>query len=336
MKYPEADKLAELVSQAKKILIIQADNPDADSLGSALALEQILADLNKDTALYCGVDMPGYLRYMEGWDRVERDVPNDFDLSIIVDASTMTLLEKIAKTNQLNKVSSKNNIVLDHHGTVEKIVPFANVMINDGNRSSAGELIYVLAKQLNWPINLKAQEFIMSSILGDTQGLSNQLASPETYEIMAAMIRAGIDRPELEEKRKQSSKMAQMIFRYKADLIKRTDFYNNGSLAIVVVDQIEINNFSPLYNPAALIQGDMLQTQDVKLCIVLKRYDDSKVTAAIRANPGAAIAAELAEYFGGGGHKFASGFKIDHVDDFEKIKNDCISKASELLNDKNS
>jgi phosphoesterase RecJ-like protein len=331
MSYPEATEFKEALDKASKIVVIQADNPDADSLGSALALEQILSDMGKEVFLYAGVDMPGYLHYMSGWDRTSRDLPNKFDLSIIVDASTTTLLEKLSQSGQQAWVAAKPVVILDHHEVVDKVVPYASLIIKDPKRSSAGELIFALAKQLELPLNVRAQEFIMSSILGDTQGLTNQLATADTYEIMASMVRAGINRPALEELRRASSKMAQVIFRYKADLIRRTEFHHDGRLALVVVDQPEINSYSPLYNPGALIQGDMLQTEKVQLCIVLKYYDDDKVTAAIRANPGAAIASDVAEHFGGGGHKFASGFKINKVDDFEFLKKDCIEYSGKLL-----
>ena len=51
-----------LITDAQKILVIQAENPDGDSLGSALALEEILSDIGKVVALYCPVDIPKYLR----------------------------------------------------------------------------------------------------------------------------------------------------------------------------------------------------------------------------------------------------------------------------------
>ena len=41
------DTAKQLINDAKKIIIIQAENPDGDSLGSSLALEEILGDLNK-------------------------------------------------------------------------------------------------------------------------------------------------------------------------------------------------------------------------------------------------------------------------------------------------
>jgi bifunctional oligoribonuclease and PAP phosphatase NrnA len=140
--YPETEKIDSIVSDARKILIVQADNPDADSLGSALALELILGDMGKEPTMYCGADIPVYLRYLSGWDRVAKELPDKFDASIIVDASTMTLLEKPVEAGHQKKLAAKPCVVLDHHQTVENPIPFATAVINDHGRASAGELIY--------------------------------------------------------------------------------------------------------------------------------------------------------------------------------------------------
>ncbi|MGC1176865.1 MAG: DHH family phosphoesterase [Candidatus Saccharimonadales bacterium] len=331
MSYPETEQIKQIIDGANSIVIVQADNPDGDSLGSALALEQIIGDLGKEPYLYCGVDVPGYLRYMSGWDRVQKELPRAFDASIIVDASTMTLFEKLAQSGQQGWLASQPCVILDHHQTVENLVPFATVTVNDHTRASAGELIYLIAKQLRWPVSVVAQEFLMTSILGDTQGLSNQLASAETYRIMAEFVENGVDRPKLEELRREAGKMPLEIFRYKADLIKRTEFAHDGAIASVVIPQDEINQYSPLYNPAPLVQADMLQTAGVRLAIVFKHYADGKITAAIRCNVGYGVAARLAEHFGGGGHAYASGFKITSGRPFTEVKSECLSFTADLL-----
>lgn len=332
MDYPEASKIKKIVESSSKIVIVQADNPDADSLGSALALEHILGDLGKEPYLYCGVDVPVYLRYLAGWDRVSQDLPSAIDASIIVDASTMSLLDKLVQSGYKGTLASKPCVVLDHHESVENVVPFAEVILNDHeNVSSAGELIYTLAAQLGWPLSVEAQTCLMTAILGDTQGLSNQLASADTYRAMGAMVEAGVDRPALEELRREAGRMHPDIFRYKAALIKRTEFAADGRIAWVAVPQSEINRYSPLYNPAPLIQTDMLQTAGVEVAVVFKHYDDGRTTGAIRCNSSAAIAAELASRMGGGGHAFASGFKVTGGRDFERVKDECLKTAAELL-----
>jgi phosphoesterase RecJ-like protein len=331
MPYTEATDLKSIIDSAQHIVIIQADNPDADSLGSSLALEHILGDLGKQVSLYCGIDMPTYIRYLLGWDRVNKDLPKQFDASIIVDASTYTLLEKLQNSGQLSWLATKPSIVLDHHATVENALDFAKVAINDSTVSSTGELIYHLAKQLAWPVNQMAGEFIMTAILGDTQGLSNDLARSQTYRAMAELVEAGVNRPQLEELRREYSKMPSKIFKYKAELIDRTELSADGRIAYVSIPQAEINEYSPLYNPAPLIQSDMLQTVGVAVAIVFKQYDDGHVTGAIRSNPGFGMAGQLAEKMGGGGHPNASGFKVTDGRSLNDLRTQCLELCGQLL-----
>lgn len=320
----------DLISAANTILIIQADNPDADSLASALALEAILDSLGKEVRLYCALDMPDYLKYMSGWDRVEKEVPVRFDASIIVDTSTKTLLEKLDNSAGRSLVAAKPCLVLDHHNETEADISYASLVINDPSKVSTGELIYTLAKKLNWPLESDALELIASSILADSLGLASENTTAQTYRVMAELIDAGVNRPELEEKRRALNKMPTTIFRYKADLIKRTELLLDGRLALLSIPQTEINDYSPLYNPAPLIQADHLQTEGVLISVVIKCYDSGRITGAIRCNNAAPIAGDLAKAYGGGGHQHAAGFKLESAK-LNQLKPKLISTINNLL-----
>jgi len=324
-------EIGEAVKSAQKIVVLQADNPDADSLGSALSLEHILGDMGKSVYLYCGVHIPDYLHYLEGWDRVLDTLPSQFDLSIVVDASTYTLFEKLAQSGQLGWLKSKPGIVLDHHASVEKKLDYTNMQIIKPEAASTGDMIFDLSVSLGWPVSAWAAEYLMTSILGDTQGLMNDLTTSKTYRTMAELTELGADRAKLEEQRREYGKMPQKIYSYKADLIKKTEFYLNGQIALVRIPQTEINEYSPLYNPAPLIQFDMLQIKGVALAIVFKTYDDGRVTAALRSNNGYPICGKLAESMGGGGHAHAAGFKITDGRPYEAVKETCITIFKELL-----
>src|SRR5438270_9763731 len=106
MTYPELDKITAILAEAHHVVIIQADNPDGDSLGSALALEAILGDMGKEPYLYCGVEIPSYLSYLPGWDRVTKELPKNFDASIIVDTSADSLLEVLDKYQQKQRLAA--------------------------------------------------------------------------------------------------------------------------------------------------------------------------------------------------------------------------------------
>ncbi len=332
MSADEVNKIKELLDSSHSIVIIQADNPDGDSLASALALEQILGDMGKTPHLYCAVDIPDYLKHLSGWDRVNKEMPASFDASIIVDTSAIALLEKLEKSEARNWVASKPVIVIDHHTDVACDIPYATIVINDHEAVATGEAIYKLIKDLGWSLNLQAKTHIVSSILADSLGLASEGTTPQTYRIVADLIEEGVDRPALEEARRAFMKMDPAIFKYKAKLIERTEIALDGRLAIVSVPQEEITSYSPLYNPAALIIGEMLLIDNVQAAIVFKLYKDGKITAAFKSNRGGAIGDQLASYFGGGGHPYASGFKITSGKTFDEIKAQTIAKCEELLN----
>lgn len=325
------EQIQKIVAESKKILIIQADNPDADSIASALALENILHELGKEPILYCGIDMPGYLKYLPGWDRVSNEIPHQFDASIIVDTSAMSLLGQLQDSGAQGWVASKPVIVLDHHAEVPCDILFATVVINDSTKVSTGELIYSVANELHWPLSAQTADLVMTSILADSMGLTTENTSADTYRVMAALVEHGANRPKLEEDRRALNKMQPTIFRYKGELIARTEIIDEA-IAVLTIPQQEIRDYSPLYNPAPLIQGDHLQTAGILISVVLKSYDSGRITAAIRCNQGAPIAAQLAEHFGGGGHAYASGFKLEGKQ-LSDVKSECIATIQKLLGD---
>jgi bifunctional oligoribonuclease and PAP phosphatase NrnA len=327
--YPEAELIQKLLDDAEKILIVQADNPDADSLSSSLALENILSDQGKSVYLYCGVDLPSYLSYLPGSDRVLTELPSNFDLSIIVDTSSVDLLEQLNKKGQKGWLASKPAIVLDHHAT-EATINFAKVICNH-KAVSTTELVYELAMQLGWKLNKEANDMIAIGILSDSLGLMSSGTTARSIHIIAELVEAGVVLPEIDNARRATLKRESELIHYKGRLLERVEFYNGEKIAIVTIPWEEIEKYSPLYNPSMLVLDDMRLAKNTEIAIAFKVYKDGRVTAKIRANYGHAIADKLAEHFKGGGHPYAAGFKILGGRSFEDIKNETISYASELL-----
>ncbi len=331
MTYEESGKIGELIDGANRILVLQADNPDGDSLGSALALEQILGDLGKDPILYCGVDIPEYLKYMPGWDRVEKTVDGEFDLSIIVDTSSIGLFDTMEKSDLQSRLSKKPCIVLDHH-IVENSVPFATVVCNK-DAVSTGEVIYEIAMDLNWPLNKEAKDRIASSIMSDSLGLTSGGTKPRSIHIIGELVEAGVSLAGLENERRLLMKKSPELVKYKGELLQRIEYYDNNKIAVVTIPWEEIEKYSHAYNPSMLVIDDMRLTENTEIAIAFKVYNHGRITAKIRSNHGSGVAKQLAEHFGGGGHPYASGFRIEGESNrsYDEIKAECIKIATELL-----
>lgn len=327
--YPETDKIAEIIDKAKKIVIIQADNPDVDSLASSLALESILGGMGKDVYLYCGVDLPSYLQYVSGWDRVTKDLPKQFEASIIVDTKSDALLDQLQKSGEKSWVASRPSIILDHHDT-EATINFATV-IASYKAAATAEVIYELSKQLGWDLTDLARDMVTIAILSDSLGLMGGNVTARTIEIISELVAAGVNLAELDNARRETMRREPELIHYKGRLLERVEFFDDFRIAMLTIPWEEIEKYSPLYNPPMLVLDDMRLSRGTDIAIVFKLYQNGKITAKIRANYGKAIADKLAEHFGGGGHPYASGFKIQDGRIFEDIKIETIKVATQLL-----
>ncbi len=323
--------VSDYIDQAEKIVIIQADNPDADSLSSAIALEQILHKLGKDPVLYCGVDIPGYLKYIAGWDRVSKDLPKRFDLSIIVDNSSLILLETLERTNQLGWIKAKPALVIDHHST-ETNLDFISASYIETVVSTT-ELIYKLAKKNNWEISKQTGELIVIGILSDSMGLTTENVSQNSVEIIAEMVGKGVKLNDIDAKRRELSKKTPELIEYKSKLLGRIQYELDGRIASISIPWNEIEKYSQEYNPPMLVIDEMRQIKGVELAVAFKSYPDGRITAKLRSNPGFPVCAKLAEHFGGGGHPYAAGFRVTSGQNLDELQSETFKTAAELLSE---
>lgn len=317
------------IASAEKISVIQAENPDGDSLGSALSLESLLGEQGKQVSLYCPVAIPKYLRYVDGWDRITDSFDYEADLYIIVDTSSKTLLEKALTPENLAQLSKKPVIVIDHH-TTESDLPFDYTALID-KTISASEIVFKLAVEAEWDITADTANLILSGILSDSLGMTSEAMKLEDFEIVTELVRLGASVSTIEIERRKFMKKSPDILAYKGRLLDRIEYFLEGQLALVHIPWEEIEQYSDAYNPSALVIDEMRLVEGVKLAVALKTYPDGKLTGKLRANPEAKIAETVAGYFGGGGHPYAAGFRV--YETYDKIVQELLEAVDKALKD---
>lgn len=320
---------SEFLKGKEKICIIQAENPDGDSLGSAIALDYLLTE--KQVSLYCPVDVPKYLRYFTDWSRVTNEFDFRADGYIIVDTAASVLLSKLLDDAAIrNRLHAAPVLIIDHHETPDDI-EFQHESIIEV-RPACAEVIYRIAKDQNIEINKDAAEAIFQGILSDTLGLTSASVTDDTFEIAAELTRLGAKISDLEDRRREFMKKSPRILDYKADLIKRIEYSLDGELATVHIPWDDIREYSDEYNPNVLILEEMRLVEGVKVAVAVKTYPDGKVTGKIRTASEAPIAEKIAGYFGGGGHPQAAGFRT-YDTTYEEVVRDLVRIVPELLQD---
>jgi phosphoesterase RecJ-like protein len=310
----------------RHITIIQAENPDGDSLGSALALEEILGDVGYEVNMYCPVDIPKYMRYLTGWSRVTNEFYFKSDGYIIVDTAASVLLSKLLDDSAIkNILETKPVLVIDHHET-EPDLPFNTEQIIEPAIATC-EIIYKIAKEQKLQINAEAARCLLAGIMSDTLGLSSQAVTADTYRISAELIDLGASVWEIEESRREYMRKSPRILDYKADLIKRIEYHLDGRLATTLIPWDDIKEYSDEYNPNVLILEEMRLVEGVEVAIAIKTYPDGKLTGKLRSS--LPVSEQIAGYFGGGGHAYAAGFRI--YESYEQALPEIVGAVSKIL-----
>lgn len=327
------EPVKERVDSAQKIIVIQPENPDGDSLGSSLALEEMLGDLGKEVTLFCPIDMPKYLRYIEGWDRVTGEWSGQYDLAIIVDTAAESLLAKtLAIPGVRHFFETHPVLVLDHHGELDEEEPtndlsFPHDFVLSSTAASTGELIYDIANQFGWEINPSTAKNIYISTASDTLGMTTESATEKTFQTIADVVKLGAKPFEIENKRREYMKKPADILEYKARLIDRIEYHLGGRLATVHIPWEDIQEYSDRYNPSVLVLDEMRLVEGVEVACAIKTYPDGKLTGKLRTNT--PIASEIAGYFGGGGHAYAAGFKL--FESYETIISELLEATDKAI-----
>lgn len=301
------EKAKELINLAEKIIIIQAENPDGDSMGSALALEEILGDLGKEVILYCPVETPKYMRYIKGWDRVVNHFDTSSDLAIIVDTMADVLITRVLETPGVRHFLETHPVlVIDHHAT-ESNLSFGHTPLTE-EAVATGEIIYSLATDAKWAINEQAAENLMIAIMSDSLGLTTQNVSPRIFFTAGKLTELGASNSEIEKRRREYMKKSSDILKYKGVLLERIEYFLDGKLAVIRIPWEEIQEYSDQYNPSVLVLDEMRLVEGVEIGVAIKTYPDGKLTGKLRSN--SPISATVAGFFGGGGHDYAAGFRV--------------------------
>ncbi len=318
------------LNEKDHISIIQAENPDGDSLGAAIALDYLISLINPkiEISLYCPVDIPKYLRYFTDWSRVTSEFDWKADGYIIVDTAAEVLLSKLLDDSAIkNRLYTNPILVLDHHETPDDL-NFEHTSIIE-SLPACCSLIYKIAKDQNLKIDQNVAKNLIYGISSDTLGLTSASTNPETFRTIADLLEiSSLNIADLEEARREFMKKSPRILSYKADLIKRIEYSLDGTIATVHIPWDDIAEFSDEYNPNVLILEELRLVEGVKVAVAVKTYPDGKITGKIRTS--VPIADQIAGYYGGGGHPYAAGFRTYDIS-YEDVIHDLVEIVPSLI-----
>ena len=311
--YRSIGHLKYLVERARSVVITCHLSPDGDAIGSSLALCQLLRNLGKRADVVLPDQVPRQLTFITQ----EEVLPVTFSVnrikaqSLINRASLIVCLDfnSLKRLDKLGPVvadARADKVVIDHHEDPD--MEGLKVMISHPETSSTCELVYRVAMQAGWLRHL--DRFVASclylGLMTDTGNFAYDNAdNPEVFEIVAALMRHGIDRHELHKRAIDNYHVnALRLQGYAIHEKMRVDMERGA--ALITLDSAELERFDYQRGDTEALVNRPLSDPGIRWSTFM-REDAEHIKVSMRAEGDFRVDEICARHFNGGGHVHAAG-----------------------------
>ncbi len=288
----------------RQFAIMSHVRPDGDALGCIIALGLSLERLGKQVILWNEDGVAEKFHYLPGWEKVSRPPaePIEVEVAIALDTASQQRLGTALGAVK----SAKLWINIDHHVSNEGYGDLCHI---DPNSPATGEIIYELIASTGLPMTPEIAENLFVAISTDTGSFQYPNTTARTYEIGAALIRAGVKVGELSQKMYESYPPRRIYLL--RDLLNVLKINCEGRLASFTLTQqmIEKLGVVPEDNEGLI---DTIRAIDgvIVAAFVEELAAEGKVRISLRSKDPRVDVCKICQQFRGGGHTLAAGARI--------------------------
>lgn len=308
----------ELIQKHQKVVITTHFKPDADALGSSLALSGFLLKLGHQVSVITPSDYPDFLNWMPGnsqvivyekgkTDFVSKKLIQEADLIFCLDFSALSRIHDLEKPVGESKAVK---VMIDHHTNPED---FAEYALHNSKAASTTELIYDLIEMLGKKslIDTAFGECIYAGLMTDTGSFRHPSTTARVHEIAGELISLGVNTNKIHRNIYDSFSEERLKFLgfMLSEKLKVLPEYN---VAYFTVTKDELKKFNSQTGDTEGIVNYALSINGISMAaIIVERPEAIKMS--FRSIESVAVNDIAAIHFSGGGHRNAAGGKTEGI-----------------------
>jgi len=317
-----------LINSPQKIIITTHYKPDADALGSSLALSSYLKKKGHEVLVISPSDYPEFLYWMEGQDEVinyEEDKNQQCATAIreadVIFCLDFNCLQRLNKLGEYVKDSKAKKVLIDHHLEPEH---FASYEFWTTEAAATAEIVYELIVNLQdrHLIDKGIADCLYAGIMTDTGQFKHPNTTKNVHLVTADLIELGAD----------VSKIAWLIYdNNSVDRMKFLGFALSNRMTILseyrtvffTITAEDLKKYNHKTGDTEGLVNYGLSIQDIVFsALIIERPDTVRLS--LRSRGGFSVNEFARSHFEGGGHTNAAGGKsdiglADTVKKFEKL-----------------
>ena len=307
-------RVVECIKSNKSFLITSHTNLEGDALGSELAFYRLLKSMGKQ-AIVVNDDFVSYrYGFLPDIDNIKRFKNNSknikFDCLAILDCSSLVRCGEVSKINLVNR----HILNIDHHISNEK---FGETNWVDPNASSASEMVYRIYKRLNMSFDKDTALLLYVGMLTDTGSFHYINTTSFTHKAISDLLKLNLNITQIYQNIYGSIPFAEMKLLLK--ILTTVEIVFAGKIACFKIKRDMLKNQKKLsFDLTENLLSFARAIKDIEVVVLFRENlgQKNEIRVNLRSQ-GKVDVNEIAAFFGGGGHKTASGAtvrgKIDQV-----------------------
>ena len=302
-------ELCDRLAEKKRTVIVYHIRSDADAVGSAFALRELLTLMGIQAICACSDEVPPHLRFISEFSQGSVLLDEGFDIGhervISVDSASPEQLGDI-----YNTLHKDIDLMIDHHGE-GKI--YADNYIDPGAAATA-EIIYNIVREMKRrgyvnELSLRIYEYIYAGLSADTGCFKYANVTPKTHMIAAELLGEGVDAANINHLLFSSKSLKQI--RAEGEASRRINLYDEGRIAITTMPYSVKYSYGFTDDIMGAIIDIPRSVSGVEVAAFIRQSENNGVFRASLRSVGDIDVSRVAAAFGGGGHKRASGCTIE-------------------------
>ncbi|MBT9545252.1 MAG: DHH family phosphoesterase [Candidatus Sericytochromatia bacterium] len=292
-------EVAKLLKENDNYLICPHIHPDPDSIGSAVGLYLGLRKLGKQVQIYLPEATPPYMDYLLQHADVQLEQPLDMNLKMIfVDLGTPKQLHPAVKL--VNPW-----LDLDHHLGPVSFTKYAFV---DQYSPATADIVFRVLKDLRCPMDKTIATVLYSALVFDTRNLTTPTTLPETLHQAADLIRSGADPTYVNQMLNQQKPIN--LMRLMGEAFSKIHSTLDDTLVWAVITEEMLTRHGVEETECDYLISDLLTVATAEVILLFKETNQGYVKVSWRSKCHVDVNL-IARQFGGGGHRFACGARIN-------------------------
>lgn len=335
LKMKPIQEIFPLLSSPKKIVITTHQKPDADAMGSSLALTHFLRQFGHEVTVISPTNWAAFLNWMPGCKEVidyERNVEKS--KKILNEAAWLFCLDfnALHRTKRMEDVLTKLTcvkILIDHH--IEPQVAEFDYGYSLTSKSSTCEMIYdvIVESGHDDKITESIAECLYAGAMTDTGSFRFASANETVHLMVADLKRRGLKHSQVHENIYDNFLENRLRFIGNM-LLNRMEIFYEYNTALIAISKQDLLRYEMKTGDTEGLVNYPLSIQGIKLAaLVIDRDEERKWSFRSKGNFDCNTFART--YFEGGGHFNAAGGRSSDSLDQTVAKFKRVMKENEKL-----